>query len=186
MEPLCILRCDRRQRQFLVYFALSLDCNVSILDSLFFTSFAYFAFANDYQKQTFALQLDAHVEDRIRQRIGIQDAVTRWNRPRTQLEWIYNFSADTLDYEFILRVIHIDYGGLRSTFSVSNGRLRIRQNDQLLRLRPGVLDVVIDTAIESALKIFTQYLHFLTCSNAPHRSPTLRRSDKRCQNGCCT
>lgn len=158
MESLCILRCSVKDRQLVVYFTLILDCNVAVLDSLFFNSFAYLAFANNNWQETFARELCKYVDHRIRQSIGPRNTALCWTNQETELDWHTTVSLNE-GWQLVLLLMHGHWIALKITFFVSESAIFITEdgsNAERKSVRPNRLECLVNDAVDRAIKLFLQ------------------------------
>lgn len=147
MESLCTCKCSKQDKQLVLYFALVLECNVSVLDSLFYASFAFLAFSNDKQKETFALQLEHQVTNRISNCIGPQNEPNHWDGPFGRLDWIVDVNADTDACNWVLSLWYCrpPRATILISFYVSNRSVYVSHDAAPIngfKLKPGALEGV--------------------------------------------
>lgn len=155
------VRCSEKNKRVVFIFVLALDCNVCIVDSLFYTSFGYLVLDKRTASQTFTLWFAREILDRLIARIGPPSVTflnenTTWQRTMKDLK--LDVHRNNRNFEICLLCVQYNGTFLQSTFFVGK-KLYVSTgyNDApKCKLRAGSFEWIVNNCIEETVKLYLE------------------------------
>jgi len=160
LQSYLCLRCSDKDKWLLFYFTLGLDCNTSVLESLYYVSLAVLVLRKPRYNLDVTLRLKNTFQSQLVTRLG------PGNRPHTNLPLWRNDNAILemqssyrfyKEYDLVIECTRIDKTFVRVVFSLEGNILKFRcgYNDSpKMSFRLGLFEWVIETCIEDIVKFY--------------------------------
>jgi hypothetical protein len=160
LQSCLCLRCSDKDKWLLFYFTLGLDCNTSVLESLYCVSLAVLVLREPRYNLDFALRLKNTFQSQLVARLGSGERphtnLPLWRNDNAILEMqsSYRFNQE---YDLAIECIRIDKTFVRVVFSLEGDILKFRcgYNDSpKMPFRLGLFEWVIEAFIEDIVNFY--------------------------------